>query len=529
MTAPNLRKATYQLYIDWNNDGDFSDDYEDVTSYLLTSPEIRIQTGRDRASAYGEPMVPALDFALNNESRIFSAEYSGSPIRALLRPGRKVKLQATYGYDALMDDPYILMDDPDAIMDEGSLTIDLFTGYLDTLVEETRLGGKIVRIRCLGMMSRLHAIDITMPLYENITTGEAVEYVFTEAGIDPADYDIDAAMISSGRIMSYWYLSEKISAFDVLVDLLHVEGPSSCIWEDGSGVVHVEGRNFRVTNAESNTVQSSFYDTDETPDLFFIDSDLEPSIKGIINSVSIQVANRLLGSSQKVWEYSGSITLSASEVREIFAATTDPIKNPIVPTVTTDFTLGVGSLSSVTINQLSATRVKITLTAGAGGATINAAGSNQGLALRAQPLESLSTLIANNTLDASDSIAEFGEQALPNDLVPWAGIRFTDAEVLADAYINAYMNPRPKFRMTIENVNAAHLRFILTHKPSWRLHVVDSNQSGIDVDVFVEQIEHIIGSGNKHTAILHCEKVVSQDWGIWDDADSTWDDALFGQ
>ena len=87
--------ASYTLLVDWNNDGDFTDANEDVTSDTL---DISWERGRDYASALlGRSIAGKLTATLVNTAGKYSPSNTSSALTGKILPGRSVQLQAGSG------------------------------------------------------------------------------------------------------------------------------------------------------------------------------------------------------------------------------------------------------------------------------------------------------------------------------------------------------------------------------------------------------------------------------------------------
>lgn len=101
---------TPKVYIDWNDDGDFSDANEDVTDDLLGN----ITIDRGRSDLRGSLSPGTCEFTLRNNHQKYSPEYALSPIYGDVLPHRSIKVEIelrpleqltqvddlTYGYSA---------------------------------------------------------------------------------------------------------------------------------------------------------------------------------------------------------------------------------------------------------------------------------------------------------------------------------------------------------------------------------------------------------------------------------------------
>lgn len=91
-----MSKTNLKLLVDWNNDGDFVDTGDDVTSRTL---QVQCTRGRDTASSLtGRTIAGLLRATLNNESGDYSSEKAGSPLSGNVVPRRKVRLRTDSFY-----------------------------------------------------------------------------------------------------------------------------------------------------------------------------------------------------------------------------------------------------------------------------------------------------------------------------------------------------------------------------------------------------------------------------------------------
>ena len=82
----------FRFYVDWLNDGDFTDANDEVTSTAggnaLAADGLTIAYGRDQARAFSPVRAGEAAFKLNNAARIYSPENASSPLFGQLVPGR---------------------------------------------------------------------------------------------------------------------------------------------------------------------------------------------------------------------------------------------------------------------------------------------------------------------------------------------------------------------------------------------------------------------------------------------------------
>lgn len=90
--------ATYGFHIDWDADGDHSDDGETVTARVLDRSPVEIRYGRDQARALAPAAPGEASFELDNASRDYYPDNTGSPLAGLVLPGRSVLIDADLAY-----------------------------------------------------------------------------------------------------------------------------------------------------------------------------------------------------------------------------------------------------------------------------------------------------------------------------------------------------------------------------------------------------------------------------------------------
>ena len=93
-----MTQAKWLVHVDWNNDGDFSDPNEDVSSDVIG---LTLDHFRDLFSGHIE--AARLELELRNDDHKYSPPNTSSPLSGDLIPGRKVWVRAAYPYDGFSD------------------------------------------------------------------------------------------------------------------------------------------------------------------------------------------------------------------------------------------------------------------------------------------------------------------------------------------------------------------------------------------------------------------------------------------
>lgn len=534
------RTATWQTVVDWLNDGTFTGTYDDVSGDLLRESGLTVDLGLDSARSLAPPKIGTAATELRNTDQRYSAESPASPIYQQMLPGRPLEHRATAGaevnYDS--DDDY----DSDLYYDgRGQFTV--HTGVLDDMPQHPERSARRVGLNSLASLTKLRGRRtggrrISTELYESITTGAAIGHILDAIGWSAADRSID----TGSTTLLYWWLDEE-EPLQAALDLLAVEGPQASLYEDGDGVIHFEGRNYRLTETRCTTVQTTFYDRTTGITLGY-EEDIEydsiypydgqggiqhvaplgydAGFNNVINAVQVETAARTVGSLAVVWTYSGTLVLSASETRAFTVKASDPFKDAVC-TNGVDVVVSVGTVTSVTLSRTSGSNVDVTLVAAGSGATITT------FQVRAKLVEVTVTTTIPSTVDASDSIAAYEQQdykiSARKELDP------NVAEDIANAIVQRYQEPLPALTITVLNTNAAHLHQQLVRRVSDRINVVEA-WTGIDMDCHINSITHrVMKGGAEHYTILGCEKAPAdpaQTIYRFDDAAAVWDTATWG-
>lgn len=511
--------------VDWDNDGDYDGTYEDVSADVL--PGVDAELGRDQGRILGGPKVPKGSFALTNESRRYAAEYSGSPLHGQLLPGRACVIGRTVGTTTVtMNDAVVTMNDPQALM-AGQVDVPIITGRIEEPKESYGYGQRTVHVGVYGTIQRLIDTKISIAYQPAVRTGNAIVQVLVAAGLAADEYVIDGSSQVSGRDMLHWYVDDR-PAWDVCREIWATEGPPAALYEDNLGRLNWEGRTYRATVPRFANVQRTFTDTDAT--YWFADLEYEQAVDTVVNDMRVEVEQQILSATAVVvWEYGdGTFNLTAGAATTFVVSTDAPIVTPQVPQITTDYTVPIGALASVTLTQLGPRSVSVTFTAGGSATQVAPPAGADGWQLRALPLVSVSKTVADGTVNPFDSQSAYGVHAPPQEISSsiWRSLSAAEADGMIDGYLAGYPKPRAAVRMTLVGATGLLLLEILNRQVSDRIHITDS-WSGIDLDVSIEQITHQIDALGGHEAVFHCERIVELGWAQWDVDD--WDEGIYGQ
>lgn len=512
------RIGTTSVLVNWENTGDPGDGaYDDTTADVQREPALIIESGRDSDRTFGRPRISLASGRWRNSHRRYSRENVDSPLRGDLKTGRRVWVNKEIGDDVLMADTVVTMADPSALM-AGRETQRLFTGRLDVPKESYGPGPnkRWVEWRAIGAMAKLQAAaNVTIPLQLSITTGALAVLILAAAGLASTEYVVDQEMIDDGRVLT-WAVVDDRPPFEALIDVWASEGPTAAFYEDVYGRAVLEGNTYLFLTDRCNTVQATFY-ADAADGPSFVGLTPLPRDETIVNDVTFQAELRATATTQQVWEYSGSISLAAAEAVTVIARSENPLVAITTPVLTTDYTVTGTALASVTATVLSSYTVAITFTAGAGSATVGPPAGGNGPRLRGQPLSLISTVEVVPTVDSSASQDEWGIRSLPSNVPrPMPGLNQTDMAAVADAWILAYQEGRPAYRITLVNKTGEQQRQMLARQVSDLIEIVDPTESGATMQLTIHSIRHEIHGDQLHYTTFGCEQRVEQTWARWD-------------
>jgi hypothetical protein len=400
--------AQYALEVDWDNNGTFTDTYDNVSDRTFS---VDYLYGRDYASQLiGRSVAGRLRADLLNSDGRYSSLNASSPLTGKLLPRRKVRLR--------------------------SVTADqvLFTGFLDGPPKPTVKQGSLARasLSASGPFALLanSNLRISLPLQQNQRSGVIIGLILDAAGWPAANRIIDTGDVLIGN----WAIEDK-GVMEALQEIEEAEG--GFLREGTNWDIVFESRYARLLNARSISSQATFSDS-AVAVLPYKEIDQDDPLRQIYNRVEVPVQYYTLDAADSVlWQSVEIISLSPGETRVITAkygsgiafARTIPFLQLI--TTVTPSSLTASLSTALTPNAKSA---RISLTNTHGSSSMQVAVSLSGKAYRE------STKYSVRREDAAS-------QALYNlRTYPFASPWFANlayAESTADWVIATYKDPHP--------------------------------------------------------------------------------------
>jgi len=508
--------TSWEFLVDWDNNGNYTGTYDDISSRVEITPGVTATRGRDPARSLGEPRIPAMQLVAMNDDRFFSNDFPGSPIYQKASTGRPIRWQWRGGTDRPIDSASVNIDSPSVYID-GTVVAPLFTGFVDNISHQASYQDRRVTMRSLGALIRLKdRPKITNNgVVTDITTGEAMDLL-----LDAVGWPADKRIISgTAVVLKHWWL-DRADAYAEAVALYKTEGPGAALYEDEEGNIVFEGQLFRQTAARSLSVQANFQ-----PDgtgIYFADPQHEDGAQDIINVASYAVVTRQISAVKQIWSYGQTLTLLSDETRTFEVYLSDPWFSTVSPLVSgTDYTLSSGSITTATALPSGSAKLTVTMDAGPSGAVLT------GLQARGQTYETITRTEVENSVDTSSSQTTYGVHA--RDVSGKAEIDPNVAVSICDTTVQRYAEPRAVNHFAKVGYNDQVFAQILGRRISDRIHYREP-QTGQDIDAFIESKEFRAVPG-LITAIFGCERTQAPSgagsYGRYDEA--VYDVGVYGQ
>lgn len=492
-----MTDATYSFKIDWNNDGDFGDTGEDVTARVLgLRQSVGFRIGRDEARALSAISPSETSFELDNTSKDYSPDNGSSPLTGLVVPGRTVFIQATH----------------------LAVTRDLFTGFIDEFEIKPHISERSLRISALDMLAKFREAHPSTELFRSVQTGTAIGHLLDAMGWPAGDRDIDA-----GATTIRWWWADGEDGLSALQAIVESEGAPAVAYVDGSGIFVFRDRHHRLVYSASTTSQATFRSSGTEP-TFCAPYTYELGWRDVINHVSVDVEERDPETTQTVFESEEVLQIPLGESRTVIANMNDPVYDAVTPVSGTDYTLVSGAVN-IAISRTSGKTINIFITCTSGTAVIET------VRLRAKPVTVTRTVRVEKNEPGSQT--EHGVRTLQDAELKFANRN--DADAIASVYLGQRSKRTPVVTFAVNNGNDTRYGQILDRAISDRIHVIETGQTFVDDDFFIEQITHDIGDvGEDHRVQFACERCPA-DAGVtplyfeFDSASAGFNEGVFGE
>jgi hypothetical protein len=473
----------YNVYVDWNNDGDFSDSNEDISADVTS---VTSRLGRNFASQLtGEAIAGNMTVTVRNETGKYSPFNTAGALYGNLVPNRKIQFASYY----------------------PSVTI-LWTGFVESINPEVSSDKRQVAvITAKGAFRRFAQQNVRVPMSTSTATGTAVGAVLDAAGWASSDRSIDTGKTTMTR---FFYTGTALTG---LRQVEHTE--AGFIKETKDGKIAFEDRHHRLETATSNTSQATF--ADDGTGLSYTHIRQEDAMGLVYNEFLSPISVYTVASVATLWTHAfatttgsapaledgESITILAEYPNETSANNVVGVETWTTPAATTDYLAntvangtGTNKTSDLSISTVKTSKnMEVTITNGAGVKVYLTKFQARGTAV---------TISDPATIKTSDTASQtkYGKRTYPrNDEAKFVPTQ-EEAQDWCLQSLNAHKEPTATLELTFAaNQSDATLSEALAREISDRITIKANNnvKFGIDRDFYVEAIIHRIGIAGTHT------------------------------
>jgi len=482
--------GSYTVLVDWNNDGDFTDSNDDITSDVLS---LTWERGRDYASQLtGRSIAGLLTATLVNTGGKYSPSNTASALTGQIFPGRSVKLQAGSG-----SFPYTF---PIAFNDGVR-----WQGKLDRILPApSTLDVKTATLTAFGTLGYLNQFEVDLASVTDRRTDVAIGDILDDLGWDDAgDRDLDTGQTTISR---FWLRGQKGIDAMRLVE----EAEAGFVKESKSGQIAFESRFHRLTETASTTSQATFSDASGATYTYVAIAQTDP-LATIVNHVEATARTFDTASIAVLWTHpetgSDSPTLAPGQTKIFVAEFPNPdaannameVNAWTTPAATTDVLANTASggggtnlTGDLTIAATkTAERMEISLT-----------NSPTGSLAYLTKIQARGTAVTTKNpcivraIDAT-SKTKYGERkyVAKTKFLPTT----SQAQDWCDYQLVLSASPTDVLTMTIPAGQSANLSQVLSRDISDRITVTATNDAklGISADFFIESEAHVVAPGGQ--------------------------------
>ena len=505
-----MSSTNYNLYVDWNNDNDYSDSNENISSYIQ---KIEWERGRDLANNLtGDSVSGTLQVVLKNTTGIFSSFKTDGALYGNILPSRKVKLQMGGG-----SFPYTF---------PITFNQDQWVGYLESLVPFPDIGGNHIAIlRAIGPLGFLNQKEIKITPQTNRRTDLAIGDVLDAAGWAAGDRDLDTGDTTITRFT----VPPNTKTIEALRMIENSE--NGFISETKDGSIKYEKRQARLVDTNATTSQATLSDASSSSNFSFVMIEQEDSLDNIFNEVNVNVkffetetdadivwvhaetgANSPSIPAGQTRKYRAFFPQLEGDTNQIVFTSADSINAWTTTAATTDVLAnlaangsGANATSDLTIaNVKTANFMDISLTNG-NASTVYIT------KLQARATVTRATDATQITANDTTSETAFGKRVF-NSEAPYIP---TSEEAFQWTQYNLvrYKDPLQILKVTIPaNRNDTTIEKVISLDISDRITLDAHTKTGLmsaDKDFFIEGMSHFVESKDEHTVQLLLSPVSS--------------------
>lgn len=486
--------GTYVVEVDWNNDADYGDTGEDITSRVLSVEWTR---GRDVASQLtGRSSGGHCTIILNNESGDYSPFNTLSPLTGNLLPARKIRIRST-----------------------APTAATLWTGFINKIEPMPSLNVNLARIDAIGPLAHINRWKSSVLMKTNRNTGDAIGDVLDDIGWSASDRTID----TGDTTMARWWV-DRIEPLNALRQIEDSE--SGFIYEGKDGKIIFEKRQHRF--ASPHTVsQATFSDAAAAARAYSAIREEDP-LPFIFNDLRATIKLYSVGALAVLWTHpesgASSPLVDVGEAREFWAQYPNPdsattavaVDAWTTPVASTDLTAN-SAADGTGIDLSASIGIAVSKFGGAMKITLTNNSANKAYLTLLQARGTPVAVSDPVTISRSDSASQtkYGQRTYPAP-GPWIPTT-SEAKDYCGYHLSRFKDPSALLEVTVYGArNDTHLTEILTRDISERVTVVASNDAGLGLnrDFFIEAEHHYIDK-NRHHSVKWLLSDATQDAGFW--------------
>ena len=477
--------ARYQVLVDWNNDGDYSDTHEEISDDVLS---ITSEIGRDFSSQLtGKARAGSLEIIVKNNTGKYSPFNASSDLAGTLVPNRPIQWAVTVPTETT-----------------------IWTGYIESIIPSVEKGPHTTAtIRAFGIFKKFATTDARVPMKTSRATGAAIGDVLDAVGWGAGLRTLDTGQTT----MTRFFGSGK--ALNLMRQVEATE--AGFIRETKDGKIDVEYRHHRVTSANSNTSQATF--ADDGTGFSYTGIRQEDSMGLVYNEFLSPVSIFTVASVATLWTHPLATTsgtapaLEAGEVIEVVAEYPTPIAGNNVVGVdawttlaaTTDY-LANAAANGTGTNYTSSLGIALTKASTTMEIQITNNASVKVYLTKLQARGTAVTVSDPATMKAEDATSQtaYGLRTYPRGYeAKWIPTQ-EEAKNWALQNLSAHKDPTAVLTLQFSaNQSGDGLTEALTRDISDRVTVKASANAklGLNRDFYVESIRHNVTAGGAHTTV----------------------------
>lgn len=493
--------ADYKFYVDWDNNGDFTDVYDDITAYVFSAQWQRgIRNGTDIIPQH---TAGRCEFSLDNRDGRFSDYNAASPLYQKAIPGRPIKITMTIGL---------------------GVEKTMWMGKLDEMEPELTAEPQLMKVKLRGYgifewMEQRKKVKIA--LQSNKTAKQLLDTIAAAVGLTAGERRFDTGQT---QFQKFWTDGE-ISALDAFRSVTNTEG--GILLEGNDGTVVFEDRSHRFT--APHTVSQATYTNAVAGAVRY--NSIEQILSGqksVFNRIEASAKtfdlseDQLLVSQIDIYADDGQI---GKPIELAAGASTElDLLFPAPGTVAQEIAVNDWSLldmqadtaidgsgtdvsADITVSYSEySNSMHVTLTNTGGVTAYIVVLRGWGVAINEGPPVEVFA-------EDATSIANFGTR-----VYPFPG-EFIESKVEAEGWCAYLLSLRKDPTRAVEvnldaNVNAAHLLEAYTRDLSDRVTIVGDSKTSLYVngDFFVEHMTHKVVKNGIHTVTYTCYAVAGTAW-----------------